>query len=393
MGGVIVKPRSRILHGHDWVYASELLKVFGNPEDGAVVSIRDGRDRFLGSGIFHSASHLPVRRFSRRREDLDADFFCRRVRRAWEWRVAHGLTSRPCRAVWSESDGLPGVIVDFFDGIAVVQISTLAMELRKDLLFSAVQSELRAHTVVEKSAGAGRAAEGLPACESLVCGQLPASGTISFCSSGVVFHVDLLRGHKTGFYLDQLDSYPAVAAHAKGRRVLDCFSNQGGFALACACAGASSVVAVEFGAEAVEAMERNIRKNSFPVEVTVEKADVFETLRKLERRKEQFDLVILDPPSFARGKSASEGAMKGYRELHLRAASILAPGGLVASFGCSHHVGREQFLAAAAEGFSDARRNFRVLQSFSQPLDHPVLLNLPESEYLKGYLFESMAAF
>lgn len=388
MGGIIVKPRSRILHGHDWVFSSEILKVFGQPEDGAVISIKDGRDKFLGSAIYNSASHLPVRRFSRHRQNLDREFFLRRIQRAWEYRQEIGYHLRPCRVVWSESDGLPGVVVDRYGEVAVLQTLTLAMDQKKEMIAEVVQEVLGVRTVIERNDSASRQSEGLPLCVGLLLGE--EIFTHSFQIAGIEFTADLLHGQKTGFYLDQMEAYGEVAKYAKGKRVLDCFANQGGFSLACAKAGAESVTAVESGEEATARLEKNALANGLSPKI--ERRDVFEFLRRAEKQGEQWDLIILDPPSFARNKSSVTAAVKGYRDLHLRAARLLAPHGILATFSCSHHITEEEFLRAAGDGFLDAARSFRLRERISQPNDHPILLHLPETGYLKGSILELLAA-
>lgn len=382
MGGIIVRPRSRILHGHDWVYASEILKTFGNPEDGGVVSIRDGRDQLLGVGIYNSKSQIVVRRFSRHRQDLDEDFFRRRIRQAVEYRQKAGCRSDAVRLVWSESDGLPGVIADRYGPAIVLQTLTRAMDEKKPLIARVLQEVTGATAVVERNDAPVRTAEGMDLVAGVLIGEPPAR--IEIEAAGVVFLVDPLGGHKTGLYLDQLESYALVAPLAAGRRVLDCFSNQGGFAIACAKAGAASVLAVESGTESVARLRENAARNGVPVET--KQADVFDVLA----RGGEYDLVILDPPSFAKARSKVNEALRGYRDLHARAARVLAKGGLLVTFSCSHHVASHEFEEAIAGGLHDAKRNMRLLRRIGQPADHPVVLGLPETEYLKGLVLEAM---
>ena len=383
MGGIIVRPRSRILHGHDWVYSSEILKTFGNPEDGSVVSIKDGRDQLLGVGIFNSKSQIVVRRFSRRRQDLDEDFFRRRIGQAMEYRAKAGCRADLLRLVWSESDGLPGVIADRYGKILVLQTLTLAMDLRRELIAKVLMELAAADCVIERNDAPVRAAEGMEFRAGVLAGT-PPDQPVEVEAAGVKFLVDPLAGHKTGLYLDQLDSYALVAPLAVGRRVLDCFSNQGGFALACAKSGAASVTAVESGAESAARLRENAARNGVAVEV--KQADVFDVLS----RGGEYDLVILDPPSFTKSRAKVNEALRGYRDLHSRAARLLAKGGLLVSFSCSHHVASHEFEQAIAEGLQEAKRNMRLLRRIGQPPDHPVVVGIPETEYLKGVVLESM---
>jgi 23S rRNA (cytosine1962-C5)-methyltransferase len=386
MAGLIIRPRARILHGHDWVYSSEVLKVFGNPADGDVISLKDGRDKLLGSAIYNSKSQIVARRFSRRRQDLDADFFHRRIGQAAEWRERAGCNPRLCRLVWSEADGLPGVIVDRYDDVAVLQTLTVAMDRRKDLIAGALGALPGIAHVVERNDAPVRSLEGLPFVTGMLAGEDPGSREVAL--DGIRFAVDFLRGQKTGLYLDQAENYAHVAAHAAGRRVLDCFSNQGGFALACAAKGAASVVAVESGADSAQKLRDNALRNHLAVE-TVEE-DVFTFLSDQVRREAQYDLIILDPPSFTKARGKIKDALRGYRELHMRAARLLAPNGLLATFSCSHHVAADEFESSIAEGFGDAKRSARILMRLGQASDHPAVLHLPETFYLKGHLLELM---
>jgi 23S rRNA (cytosine1962-C5)-methyltransferase len=243
-------------------------------------------------------------------------------------------------------------------------------------------------TIFERNDSSGRALEGLPPRKGRLWGE--GLSEVEFSWAGVSWVVDLLEGQKTGFYLDQLESYLAVAKLARGARVLDSFSNQGGFALSCAQAGAASVLAVESSATAVVRLQENIRRNRFQ-QVEVNAGDVFVFLRRAEKAGRQFDGIVLDPPSFARGRGAVQEALRGYRELHLRAARLLAPGGWLASFSCSHQIAAADFLEAAREGAAGAGKRFLVEERLDQPLDHPVALHLPESEYLKGFILREVS--
>jgi len=403
MGGLVVKPRARILHGHDWVFSGEVLKVFGNPADGDVISLRDGRDRLLGSAIYNSKSQIVARRFSRRKQELDLDFFQRRIAQAIEYRARRGIEPRLCRLVWSESDGLPGVIIDRYGDCLVLQTLTLAMDQRKELIVRALETHFcRAsaplaegkeaggapalQSIIERNDAPVRRAEGMELQSGLLFGVAP--DEIEIEVAGLKLQIDLLHSQKTGFYLDQLPNYALVAHHAAGRRVLDCFASQGGFALACARAGASEVVAVEAGAASLRAAEQNAVRNQ--LEVRWVEQDVFQFLRGAEKAEEEFDLIILDPPSFTKSKGGLHDALRGYKELHVRAFKLLSPHGMLATFSCSHHVGAEIFEKMIADALVDARRSARRLARYEQALDHPVLPTLPETEYFRGTLLEMM---
>jgi 23S rRNA (cytosine1962-C5)-methyltransferase len=389
MAGIVVKPRARILHGHDWVFSGEVLKAFGDPADGDVISLKDGRDRLLGSAIYNGKSQIVARRFSRRRQDLDLDFFQRRIAQAVEYRKRRGIDLRLCRLVWSESDGLPGVIVDRYGDHAVLQTLTLAMDMRKGLIVEVLKTAsgaLALQSIIERNDAAVRRAEGMEPQVGVLEGEAPGETEVEI--GGLRFALDLLHAQKTGFYLDQLAHYETVARHAAGRRVLDCFTSQGAFALACAKGGAAQVTAVEGSAESIATARRNAERNKLSVEWIEQ--DVFQFLRAAEKSEAEFDLIILDPPSFTKTKGGLRDALRGYHELHVRAFKLLSRDGILATFSCSHHVSETIFDQTIADALVDARRSARRLHRFEQALDHPVLPTLPETEYFKGSLLEMM---
>jgi len=385
MAGIVVKPRARILHGHDWVFSSEVLKVFGNPADGDVISLKDGKDRLIGSAIYNSKSQIVARRFSRRRQDLDIDFFRRRIAQASEYRDRRDVDPKLRRVVWSESDGLPGVITDRYGDHFVLQTLTRAMDMRKDLITAAIVDVFGDVTMVERNDVSVRRAEGLELRKGILRGT---ASQITIEIEGVKLELDLLHGQKTGFYLDQRHNYGIVAEYARDRRVLDCFTNQGAFALTCARAGAAEVTGVEESAENIAAANRNAVRNE--VKARWIEQDVFQFLRGAEKAGAQYDLIVLDPPSFTKTRSGLRDALRGYRELHMRAFKLLSKDGLLATFSCSHHVSDAAFSETITDALVDARRSARRLRRFEQAPDHPVLPAIPETEYLRGFLLEMM---
>jgi 23S rRNA (cytosine1962-C5)-methyltransferase len=406
MGGIVVKPRARILHGHDWVFASEVFKVFGKPADGDVISIKDGRDHPIGSAIYNSKSQIVARRFSRRKQDLDVDFFVRRIGQAVEYRQRRNIDPKLCRLVWSESDGLPGVILDRYGDYLVLQTLTLGMDQRKELIVQAIKAVFdrgigspmghgpKAHaTIIERNDAPVRKAEGLESSTGTLEGDAPSAPIIAEISGAaqhapLQFEIDLLHGHKTGFYLDQRDNYRIIAEHAAGRRVLDCFSNQGAFALFCAQAGASEVTAIEESASNIQAAKANADRNRLNLKWMT--GDAFQFLRREVKAEAEYDMIILDPPSFTKAKGGLADALRGYRELHVRAFKLLSKQGVLATFSCSHHVSEAAFAQTINDALVDARRSARKLRRLEQALDHPVVPTLPETEYFKGFLLEMM---
>lgn len=387
MPGIIIRPRARIFHGHDWVYASEIQKVFGDPQPGEVISLKDFRDRPLGTAIYNPQSQIVARRISRRKQKLEAEFFERRISQAIELRERSGIDPKLARIVWSESDGLPGVVVDRYDDHVVLQTLTLAMYLNREIIGEVLVKLLNPKCLILRNDSPMLAAEGIEEEITIMHGEKPDPFVVEAptAEGGVKFEIDLLDGQKTGLYLDQLDAHREVAKLAKGKRVLDCFCNQGGFALACAKAGAASVTAVDSSEPAIAAAMRNAELNG--VEINAVKHNAFDFLKHCE---DQYDIVILDPPSFTKNKKSLNNAMRGYKEIHLRGLKLLDKEGIMASYCCSHHATRELFLQNIVSASVDAKRSLRMVASHGQRLDHPVLPAIPETEYLKGFVLQVM---
>lgn len=389
MAGLIIAPKARIFHGHDWVYGTEVRTVFGNPSPGDVVLLKDQRDHYLGSAMYNPHSQIVARRFSRRKQDLDRDFFARRISQAAMLRERWLPGENLVRLVWSESDGLPGLIVDRYADVLVVQTLTLAMYQRLGLIRDILGDLLQPACIIVRNDSPMLLAEGIEPETYVAYGEMPAPFEAS--GRGIKFMVDLATGQKTGLYLDQLQNYRDVARLARGRRVLDCFCNQGGFALACAKAGAASVTAVDISEDAIASVRRNAELNDVEVEAIAENA--FDFLKRESDAVRQgadpkWDLIILDPPSFTRNKKSLNGAMRGYKEIHLRAMQMLPVGGLLSTFCCSHHVSASLFRQTIADAAVDGHSTLRMVAAHGQSVDHPVLLNIPETEYLKGFTFE-----
>ncbi|QTN31314.1 class I SAM-dependent rRNA methyltransferase [Akkermansiaceae bacterium] len=385
MPGLIIAPRARIFHGHEWVYATEIKKSFGNPQPGDVITLKDFRDRPLGSAIFNPASQIVARRFSRRRQDLDLDFFTRRIRQAIALREdLPGIDPTLARLVWSESDGIPGLIVDRYGDHLCVQTTTLAMDMRKELIRDALVELLSPVSIVLRNDSPSRKAEGMEQSIEILHGENP--GPFMVSTNGITYEIDLIDGQKTGLYLDQFQAHAEVAKLSKGLRVLDCFANQGGFALACAKAGAAKVTAVDISGSACAAARKNAELNNLGIEVT--EANVFDFLKSA---KPEYDLIILDPPSFTKNKKTLMDAMRGYKEIHLRALKLLEKDGLLSTFCCSHHASRELFLENLADASVDAKKSLRLVAEHTQRPDHPVLITIPETSYLKGFTSQVIA--
>lgn len=383
---------ARVLAGHPWIYDGTVASVPRRVADGDAVFVSDHRGRFLGTGIYNSRSKLVVRVLSREREALDAAFFERRIRAAQALRQRCMPKASTFRVVNSEGDFLSGLVVDRYEDVLVVQFTALGMDVRRQLILDVLRRLFQPRAIIERSDLAARKFEGLPERAGIIDGHL--DGPVVVRMNGLQFEVDLLGGHKTGLYLDQQTNYVEVARFARGAHVLDCFSFTGGFGLHCARAGASSVLMIEQSADAAAAAGRNAVLNGLQDRCAAEVANVFDWLRertrvtKQERPVARFDMVILDPPSFTRTRGSVLNALRGYKEIHIRALKLLGPGGYLATFCCSHHVDQRTFLDVILAAAYDTRRVLRRVSILSQAPDHPVIPMIPETEYLKGFVFE-----
>ncbi len=373
------KPRA--LFGHPWVFANEVEALLPASFDGEAIECRDRTGRFIGTGIYNSRSQICWRRLSRDRVTLDETYLRAALTRA----LARRADETARRLVWSESDELPGVVVDQFGDTLVVQIQTLAMEKHRQLLSDLLNELVRPAEIIFRNDAPIRRLEGLPYEVSTRSGQNWESRWVAI--GGFDYWLDLQHGQKTGFYLDQRAQHPLLARHAAGRRVLDAFCNQGPFALHCARAGASYVRGLDSAEDAIAQARRNAERNRVSAEFQV--ANVFDYLNSPDTRAEKWDVIVLDPPPFAKSKSALDGALRGYKEINLRAIQRLTPGGILATYTCSHHMQDAELRQVLAEAASDARRRVSIVEYCHQPADHPVLVTMPESEYLRGYILRA----
>ena len=371
--------KSRVLGGHPWVFANECESLLPVEHDGEVVECRDRTGRFLGTGIYNSKSQIVWRRLSRERVALDASYLRTALERALGRRTGMGDFKR---LVWSESDDLPGVVADQYGDTLVVQLQTLAMEKRAAGLSDLLAELTGAKEIIFRNDANIRKLEGLPVEVHTRSGQAWEPRWVKI--DGLDYWLDLQGGQKTGYYLDQRLQHSVVARFAVGRRVLDAFCNQGSFALHCAKAGAASVLGLDSAFDAVGQAKKNAERNGLKAEFTG--VNVFDWFTAQRETAPAWDLIILDPPPFAKSKSALEGALRGYKELNLRAMKALAPGGVLATYTCSYHMQDAQLREILAEAAADAKRRVHVVEFCHQPEDHPVLVTMPESEYLRGYI-------
>ena len=391
---VLLKPgeADRIVAGHPWIYHTEILRLTAPVDDGELVQVKDHRQRFLGVGFFNSKSKIHIRVLSPERVEVNEKFFEERIRAALAVRQKHLPDATSFRVVNAESDFLSGLIVDKYEDVLVVQISSLGMDQRKAQIVAALQKTFSPRAILERSDVATRKFEGLGEANGVLTGEF--SGPISVNLNGLKFETDLIAGHKTGMYLDQQVNYQAVSQFAKGAQVLDCFSFLGGFGLHAARAGAAHVHMLDQSADAIAAAIRNAAANGLAEKCSFEVVNVFDWLKANtavkphERVIPRFDLIILDPPSFTRNRASVPDALRGYKEIHLRALKLLKPGGTLATFCCSHHVDTVTFLDVILSAAYDTRHVLRRVATYSQSPDHPVIPMIPETEYLKGFAFE-----
>jgi len=391
---VLLRPgeADRAVAGHPWIYHGSVLRLTAPAADGAVVQVKDHRQRFLGTGFYNSKSKINVRVLATDRVPIDQAFFEQRIRAAFALRQKHLPHASSFRLVNAESDFLSGLIVDKYEDVLVVQTSALGMDLRKAEIVAVLQKLLSPRAILERNDISSRKFEGLADANGVLTGEF--SGELTVNLNGLKFRTNLLAGHKTGLYLDQQVNYLGVAELAKGGQVLDCFSFLGGFALHAARAGAAHVHAIDQSADATAAATRNAADNGLAAQCSFETSNVFDWLkaqtaaRPNEKLVPRFDLIVLDPPSFTRNRAAVPDALRGYKEIHLRALKLLKTGGTLATFCCSHHVDAQMFQEVIMAAAIDARCLLRRVAIYTQSPDHPILPIIPETEYLKGFAFE-----
>ncbi len=385
--------QDRINAGHPWIYQSSIQKV-ETAADGDIVLVKDFRGKQLGVGFYNSKSRIAVRVLSPEPVEINQAFFERRILAALEVRRRRLPEATSFRVVNAESDFLSGLIVDKYEDVLVVQTSSLGMDRRKTEIVEVLKNIFSPRAIIERNESASRKFEGLADSNGPLAGELP--GRFPIKLNGLSFEVDVLDGHKTGLYLDQQVNYELVGRLAQGANVLDCFSFLGGFALHCARAGAANVYGLDQSEEAVKAAGVNAAANGLADRCSFATANVFDWLKERshtgphEKLIPPYDLIILDPPSFTRTREAVPNALRGYKEIHVRAFKLLKPGGMLATFCCSHHVDATTFRDVILSAAYDTRSLLRQTAIFSQSPDHPIIPMIPETEYLKGFLFEKV---
>ena len=392
------KAEKSIRSGHVWVFGEEVRELIGNAQDGELVDVVSRKGSFLGTGFFNSNSKIRVRILSKNANDkFDKAFFERRLRYCFEYRkTVMGADFDCCRLVFGEADSFPGLTVDRFGDILVTQTLSLGIEKRKNIIFPLMVKVLSdmgetISAVYERNDVAIREKEGLEESKGFFSApglRTDLDGKTVITENGIRYNVDYINGQKTGFFLDQKYNRLAAGKIAKGKTVLDCFTHTGAFALNCAKMGAKHVTAVDISKDAVELTRANARLNSLS-NVSFECANVFELLTKLyEEKNSPYDYIILDPPAFTKSSASLKNAERGYKEINMKAMKLLPRGGYLATCSCSHFMTDELFRKMLRSAAADAGVSLRQIEARQQSPDHPILWNVPETDYLKFYIFQ-----
>ena len=370
---------ARVLQGNPWVFKSDIDRVSGQAEPGDVVSVKSARGRMLGCAFYNPQSQISLRFVTFRDERVNEAFFRARIHRAIEYRRAFA-DMNSCRLVFAESDGLPALIVDSFGGVLSVQCLCLGMEKYRRVILDALVEEMRPQGIWQRDDVPVRELEGLPQQTGLLYGDVP--DKVEIAENGVRFLVDVKNGQKTGFFLDQKENRAAIAPFVKGQQVLDCFTHTGSFALHAGHYGAAEVTGGDISEFACECAAENARLNGLD-NVRFVAANAFDLLKEKQTAGEKYDVVILDPPAFTKTRNAVEPALRGYKEINLRAMKLLRDGGYLVTCSCSQHILPPMFQKVVLEAANDTHSQLMQVEFRTQGRDHPILPALPETQYLK----------
>ena len=377
---------TRVRGGHPWIYSSEIEKVEGAFENGDIVVVKDFRGKFIGRGFYNPLSQISLRILTRNDEPCDRDFFAKRIREAWDYRK---LMCDPdsCRLIYSESDFLPGLVVDKYNDVLVLQSLSLGIDRIKDMIADLLMEIVQPRGIWERSDVPVRRLEGMEQTTGLLRGEVP--DLVEMKENGIIFGVDVKNGQKTGFFLDQKENRAAIKPYCKDAKVLDCFCHNGSFSLHAASFGAKDVLGVDISEEALVVARENAARNGL-TNVRFEAHNCFDLLRELTDANEKFDLVILDPPAFTKNKAALQSALRGYKEINLRGLKLVRPGGFLVTCSCSQHVLTDMFQDMINQAARDAKKRIRLVEYRTQGLDHPLLPQSIETKYLKTMILQVM---
>ncbi|WP_027625398.1 class I SAM-dependent rRNA methyltransferase [Clostridium lundense] len=372
--------------GHPWIYSTEIEGYDGEYTNGDIVEVYNFKNDFIGKGYINDASKIAIRIMTRNiDEEIDEEFFRKRLRNAWEYREKIIDTSS-CRFVFGEADFLPGLIIDKYENYYVIQSLALGIDKYKDIIVKLLKEEYNAKGIYERSDVPVRELEGMEQVKGFL--TEPFDTKVQIVENGVKYHVDIENGQKTGFFLDQKQNRNAIHKICKDADVLDCFTHTGSFALNAGIAGAKSVLGLDISELAVEDATKNAELNGLSDVVKFECHNAFDVLHKWDREGRKFDVVILDPPAFTKSRSTINNAVRGYKEINLRGIKMVKPGGYFVTCSCSHFMNPQLFRDTIADAAKDARRLLRQVEFRTQSSDHPILWNSDESYYLKFYIFQ-----
>ncbi len=397
---IITEKGERALKGgHPWVYADEVTDISGEYQNGDIVDVLSKKGRYLGSGFINDNSKIRVRVVSTNANDrFDGAFFARRVKYALEYRkTVMGEDFSNCRLIFGEADMFPGLTVDRFENVLVAQVLSLGIELRKDIIFKCIADTLRGmghsiDAIYERNDVVIRELEGMTQYKGFYRAEGlrdDLDGNVVICENGIKYNVDYINGQKTGFFLDQKYNRAATAKIAKDKTVLECFTHTGAFGLNCAAAGAKKVVSVDISQDACDMAYKNACLNGLENKVSYLCENVFDLLTNMANAgKSEFDMIILDPPAFTKSRSTVKNAISGYKEINLKAMKLLPRGGYLATCSCSHFMTNSLFKQMLHDAAADAGVSLRQIEERQQSPDHPILWNVPETDYLKFYIFQ-----
>jgi len=397
-GQVILTPKGerKLRGGHPWVFDAEVTEKRGDFSNGDIVDVYSSKNRWLGAGFYNDHSKIRVRIISRNANDrFDEAFWRRALAYAVDYRrsVMGETDFRCCRLIFGEADRFPGLTVDRFENVLVTETLSLGMEQRKAMLFPLLLDVLRERgaeisAIYERNDSALRTKEGMERGAGFFCGS--GDGHTEICENGIFYDVDYINGQKTGFFLDQKYNRLAIRPIAAGRRVLDCFTHTGSFGFNAAAGGAAHVTSVDISADAIAQTKRNAARNGLTEKMDFVCADVFDLLTEMANKggKPEYDFIILDPPAFTKSGATVKSAYRGYKEINLKAMKLLPWGGYLATCSCSHFMTDELFREMLRDAAADAEVSLRQIEARQQGPDHPILWNVPETDYLKFYIFQ-----
>ncbi len=395
------KGEKMLTGGHVWVFADEITAQTSTPEEGTLVDVRSAKGKYLGTGFYNSSSKIRVRIVSKNANDrFDASFWERKLRWALNYRrtVMGQRDFNCCRLIFGEADAFPGLTVDRFGDVLVTEVLSLGMEMMKELLYPILirllreefQTDIR--VLYERNEAPIRRLEGMETYKGFYSGEglsTDTDGITSIVENGIVYRVDYINGQKTGFFLDQKYNRAAVARLAQGKRVLDCFTHTGSFGLNAAMGGAEHVTSVDISADAIAMAQHNAAANGLAHRMDFICADVFDLLSSMtEKKSTDYDFIILDPPAFTKSRDTLKNAIKGYKEINLKAMRLLPRGGYLATCSCSHFMTETHFKQMLHNAAADAGVSLRQIEARQQSPDHPILWNVPETDYLKFFIFQ-----